>query len=310
MNNKPIKLFSASAGAGKTYTLTLEYIKLALQEVESRGYFRRILAVTFTNKAAEEMKKRIIDFLYLIAKNDHLKISNPQKFRESNQIIDRILSDYKNDKKNIDKIELIQRANQALKQILQDYGLFSVMTIDAFVQKLSQSFIEELNLPDQFEVNLDSKQLLNELMDDILDKINLIPNSILKQAILNFSMNEVDEDRSWNQLRESLQKFLLILFEEEYIEKEFLINQFDLEDFLTIEKQINAFSHHSIEKLIESSKNIIQLIESHNLEEADFTQGSNGPVADFHKYIRNPQLNGNNYSYMNKAIQSGIWTAS
>ena len=58
-----ILLYSASAGSGKTYTLTLEYIKLALQEVDKRGYFRRILAVTFTIKAAEEMRTRIIEYL-------------------------------------------------------------------------------------------------------------------------------------------------------------------------------------------------------------------------------------------------------
>ena len=58
-----IRLYSASAGSGKTYTLTIEYIKLALQEEEKRGYFRRILAVTFTIKAAEEMRSRIIEYL-------------------------------------------------------------------------------------------------------------------------------------------------------------------------------------------------------------------------------------------------------
>ena len=109
MNNKPIKLFSASAGAGKTYTLTIEYLKLALKEVESRGYFRRILAVTFTNKAAEEMKRRIVDFLYLIAKNEYLISIKSESTNQSNVLIERILSDFKTDKINIDKSELIKR---------------------------------------------------------------------------------------------------------------------------------------------------------------------------------------------------------
>ena len=63
MKPQQITLFSASAGSGKTYTLTIEYIKMALCEVESKGYFRRILAVTFTIKAAEEMRQRILQFL-------------------------------------------------------------------------------------------------------------------------------------------------------------------------------------------------------------------------------------------------------
>ena len=67
MKPQQITLFSASAGSGKTYTLTIEYIKMALSEVESKGYFRRILAVTFTIKAAEEMRQRILQFLSGIA---------------------------------------------------------------------------------------------------------------------------------------------------------------------------------------------------------------------------------------------------
>ena len=67
MKPQQITLFSASAGSGKTYTLTIEYLKMALSEVETKGYFRRILAVTFTIKAAEEMRQRILQFLSGIA---------------------------------------------------------------------------------------------------------------------------------------------------------------------------------------------------------------------------------------------------
>ncbi len=310
MNNKPIKLFSASAGAGKTYTLTIEYLKLALKEVENRGYFRRILAVTFTNKAAEEMKRRIIEFLYLISKNEYLKVSNFDNYEESNVLIDKILSDFKNDNIEISKNEIIQRANVTLKQILQDYGLFSVMTIDAFVQKLSQSFIEELNLPDQYEVSLDTKQLLIDLMDEVLDNLNQFPDSTLKDSIINFSMNEVDEDRSWNLLRDGLQKFLLILFEEDYYEKENLINQFEIDDFLQIEKNINDFQHNSLNELSILSKQIIDLVESQSLTINDFFQGSKGPINDFYKYVEFPQLNGNKYAFMSKVIESGNWFGS
>jgi len=309
MNNKPIKLFSASAGAGKTYTLTLEYLKLALKEVETKGYFRRILAVTFTNKAAEEMKRRIVDFLYLIAKNEYLFTANPQQYQESNQLIERILSDFKNDKIKINKTELIQRANKTLQLILQDYGLFAVMTIDSFIQKLSQSFIEELNLPDQFEVNLDTKSLLNDLIDDILDKLNVYPDLVFKKAILDFSLAEVEEDKSWNALRDSLQKFLLILFDEEYLEKEKLINQFEIDDFIIIENQIIAFEKDSMEFLVNKAKSLIHLVELNGLEIGDFYQGGRGPIADFYKYIQSPQLAGNNYSYMESAIQTGKWEA-
>ncbi len=310
MYNEPIKLFSASAGSGKTYTLTIEYLKLALKEVESRGYFRRILAVTFTNKAAEEMKRRIVEFLYLIAKNEFFKKNSSLKLKQSNELVDRILSDFKNDKLFITKSELIQRANQTLKQILQDYGLFSVLTIDSFVQKLSQSFIEELNLPDQFEVNLDAKSLLSDLVDEILDQINQFPDSQIKQAIIDFSLGEVEEDKSWNGLRESLQQFLLILFEENYLEKEKLITQFEISDFIKIENQIIEFEKENVELLKQKALMVINLVEQNSLVPSDFIQGSRGPVADFYKFCDSPQLNGAPYGYMKSAIQSGKWEAA
>jgi len=309
MNNKPIKLFSASAGAGKTYTLTIEYIKLALKEFEARGYFRRILAVTFTNKAAEEMKRRIIDFLYLIAKNDFLKHTNHPKIKDSEEIIVKILSDFKNEKLDLTRDELIKRANYTLKQILQDYGLFSVMTIDSFVQKLSQSFIEELNLPDQFEVNLDSNQLIQDVLNEVLDQINQNSSIDLKQAILDFALQEVEEEKSWNGLRDGLQNFLKILFQEDYLEKERLIQQFDVSDFQKIEENIIEFEELSLSRLVDDARKVIELIESNHLEISDFTQGSRGPIADFYKFIQVPQLQGNSYAYMLSAIQAGKWEA-
>ncbi len=106
-----IKLFSASAGSGKTFTLTLEYIKLALREEDRRGYFRRILAVTFTIKAAEEMRSRIIEFLH--------GISNPRNAAD-HEILDLIYNDFQKDGINLTRTNISKRAYVALQQILQD----------------------------------------------------------------------------------------------------------------------------------------------------------------------------------------------
>lgn len=62
---KPLTVYKASAGSGKTFTLAVEYIKLL---IEDPTCYRNILAVTFTNKATEEMKMRILSQLYGISK--------------------------------------------------------------------------------------------------------------------------------------------------------------------------------------------------------------------------------------------------
>jgi ATP-dependent exoDNAse (exonuclease V) beta subunit len=136
MKPQQITLFSASAGSGKTYTLTIEYIKMALCEVESKGYFRRILAVTFTIKAAEEMRQRILQFLAGISDYPsfhHTPTSDQPKILS---IIDKIQSELASENIQLTREEIAIRAATTLQQILQDYGLFSVMTIDSFVQRL------------------------------------------------------------------------------------------------------------------------------------------------------------------------------
>ena len=152
MKPQQITLFSASAGSGKTYTLTIEYIKMALSEVESKGYFRRILAVTFTIKAAEEMRQRILQFLAGMADYPTFTYTSSAEQSKVLAILDKVQSELAEDGIHLTKEQLAERAGTTLQQILQDYGLFSVMTIDSFVQRLSASFIDELNLPSQYEI--------------------------------------------------------------------------------------------------------------------------------------------------------------
>ena len=65
----PLSVYKASAGSGKTYTLVREYIKMLFEDKDDRSY-RRILAVTFTHKATNEMKQRLIQQLYKLSKGE------------------------------------------------------------------------------------------------------------------------------------------------------------------------------------------------------------------------------------------------
>jgi ATP-dependent exoDNAse (exonuclease V) beta subunit len=147
-----ISLFSASAGSGKTYALTIEYIKMALCEVETKGYFRRILAVTFTIKAAEEMRQRILHFLAGLSDYPQFEHTSVTEQPNVAAILEKVQTELAEDGIHLSYEELALRSATTLQQILQDYGLFSVMTIDSFVQRLSASFVDELNLPTQYEV--------------------------------------------------------------------------------------------------------------------------------------------------------------
>ena len=309
MNSHSLKLYSASAGSGKTYRLTLEYIKFALQELESKGYFRRILAVTFTIKAAEEMRARIIYYLTGISSSPLFVNFSDSDKKSFSQIILQIKSELEHEQIYLTEKEIALRAKITLQQILQDYGLFSVMTIDSFVQRLSSSFVDELNLPSQFEVILDIKTLINQLIDRILDKVNAHEDKELKQLLLSYAQNEVEDGKNWNQLRKSLQDFFKICFDERFFHVEGEITRFTIADFLNIESKVKHTLSNQTKTLVSLAESFNQIIEKSNLPNHVFTYGDKGPVAFFKKFSQDPKIEPNKFSYLIKASENNQWAA-
>ena len=301
-----LQLYSASAGSGKTYTLTIEYIKLALREVERGGYFRRILAVTFTTKAAEEMRSRIIEFLHGIATVNSMPESMQSSYRA---IIATILQDYLIDGIELSEGELIKRAQQTQQQILQDYGLFSVMTIDSFVQRLSSTFIEELNLPSQFEVLLDSNQLMDELLDQLLDKVNQQGDPVITNLIVDFAKTEVRDGRSWNLLRQNLHDFLKICLNEDYyvIKKE--MDPLRITDFLQIEQQLIQEMSLINTELISLASSFLQVLKNAEIEGDMLAYGKNSCAGYFSKIVKEGEFEVHKLSYLRSGVDSGVWTS-
>jgi ATP-dependent exoDNAse (exonuclease V) beta subunit len=168
------KIYSSSAGSGKTYTLAKEYIKLALRS-KSPWYFNHILAVTFTNKAAGEMKERILKYLRIFSSND------PQEQATEQGLFNQILEELQQEGIEIDEVTLRARASATFKHIIHEYANFSVSTIDSFVQRVVSAFTEELGFPFNFEVNLDSEVLLDAAVEQLLQKLIPKPTSKLRR---------------------------------------------------------------------------------------------------------------------------------
>ena len=124
-----LKIYRASAGSGKTFTLALEYIKLLIADPKS---YRRILAVTFTNKATAELKERRLGKLYGVA-------NGLQSAADYTENIKQQLPGYSDR-------EIQEKAGEALDNILHDYGHFRIQTIDAFFQSVLRSLAKELDL--------------------------------------------------------------------------------------------------------------------------------------------------------------------
>ncbi|MHA8096267.1 UvrD-helicase domain-containing protein [Aquirufa antheringensis] len=310
MKPQQITLFSASAGSGKTYTLTIEYIKMALSEVESKGYFRRILAVTFTIKAAEEMRQRILQFLAGMADYPTFTYTSSAEQSKVLAILDKVQSELAEDGIHLTKEQLAERAGTTLQQILQDYGLFSVMTIDSFVQRLSASFIDELNLPSQYEVVLDSNGLIHELINRLLDQVNSTGDAELSELILSFANQEISEGRNWNRMRDSLHGFLKISLEEKFLAIEPNLSLFQVSDFLRLEDQLRGLLQQMLQEVKMAAESFIQIVDSLGLPDAFYYYGGTGPVGNMRSFLRNPEIADKAYANFKKAIEANTWTSA
>lgn len=195
---------SASAGSGKTYTLAKRYIMLLIFTTGSdgllhlrqqTGYHNHILAITFTNKATTEMKRRIIDELYILATNP-----NESEF----------MRDFKKDdaKHHIfapDTLNNVQKAaRQALAAVLYDYGTFNVSTIDSFFQSVMRNFAHELDRDYNYEVQIDSDFALQTAIHGFLLSLGATAGrnkgklTDVEQWVKDYIQQQVSEGYDWN----------------------------------------------------------------------------------------------------------------
>lgn len=150
-----IKLMKASAGAGKTYNLAKTYIRILLQKKDDRFAYRKVLAVTFTNKATAEMKTRILNELYRLAQN-------PGTSPYVRDFVPSVVPTVR---------ELGEVAGKVLSNILHDYSAFAVSTIDKFFQQTLKAFSREIGQFASYQVELDRDSLVAESVDRLLDSV-------------------------------------------------------------------------------------------------------------------------------------------
>ncbi|MGL5317739.1 MAG: UvrD-helicase domain-containing protein [Bacteroidales bacterium] len=193
-----LKIYKASAGSGKTYNLTLEFLRLLFKQREN---YKHTLAVTFTNKATEEMKSRIITDLYKLASGQpsgYLELLS-QEFDLSEKFV-RI------------------RAREILTQILHDYSSFNISTIDKFFQQTMRSFTREIGLQGGYNVELDQNRVLSESIDKMLLSLSKKENKELLQWLLEYSESMVEEGDSWD-FTKKIKELAAEILKEEYIRK-------------------------------------------------------------------------------------------
>jgi ATP-dependent exoDNAse (exonuclease V) beta subunit len=166
----------ASAGSGKTYRLVLRYLECALK-TDVAGAFKSILALTFTNKAAAEMKGRILE--------DLEKLSAGKGDKKAHLLAHLQISEER----------LVKRSAHLHKEMLHRYSDIAVMTIDSFVNRLVRSFARDLALDQDFRIELDSDKIIDDAVSQLLDKVGIKGNESLSNLLEGFADQQVEEDK-------------------------------------------------------------------------------------------------------------------
>ena len=193
------QIYRSSAGSGKTYTLSLNFIALALKggRYGYENYYRKILAITFTNKAAAEMKERVLYYLDSLAKADDK---------------DRILA-WLSERTSLDKVEIFKRSAVVHKHILHHYADLGISTIDKFTYKIVRTFATDLGLSHNFDLEMDNYKIIQPVVALLLSRIS-DNGGDLSNTLVNFAIQKAEDGKSAN-IEHDLEEFTQQLFKEE-----------------------------------------------------------------------------------------------
>lgn len=244
------QVYSASAGSGKTFTLVKEYLKIVLQQ-KDYYYFQKILAITFTNKAATEMKERILYNLQCFARKEKTPMWSALQ-----------------EETGLETSTIQNRAQKITEAIIQNYTAFSITTIDSFTHKIIRSFAYDFGLSLDFDIELDTKNLLQEAVDQTIEQIGLDPD--LSEALITFSLQRSDDDKTWD-IEHTLSDFAEILLNETENQAFQKISKKDFSDYKQLQKIIDTKQKANVEQLLKIGNEGLGLLKANHLSDDLFS---------------------------------------
>ena len=241
--------------------------------VKNPTSYRNILAVTFTNKATEEMKMRILSQLYGIWK----------LLPDSNSYLQRIKEDTDYSVETIS-----QRAGEALHLLLHNYNYFRVDTIDSFFQSVLRNLARELDLTANLHIGLNDTQVEEQAVDQLID--SLTHTDVMLQWLLSYIMEKISDDRSWNIIGQ-VKQFGKTIFRDYYKEHSNLLKQ-KIEEKGFIEayvKQLRDIRKDAQERMKELGDSFFEILDAEGLTIDDIQYGKSG-IAGFFLKLQDEQM--------------------
>lgn len=257
--NPNFLIYKSSAGSGKTYTLVKEYLRIVLNNPNE---YKHVIALTFTNKAAAEMKYRIIRELKNLSGG------------LNNHLYDTLV------KENVTG-NISEKASLVLCNILHDYSSFSVSTFDSFFHRIIRSFAKELGLSYGFDVILEEDEVADKAVDDLLEEIG--KDETLTNYFENFVLFNLDSEKDWK-LEKELKKYNKELTKERY--RELLLNNklnLSFEEIEIVIENLKQIISVYKNKLNSYGKRAFDFLDEYNLSAKDFKYGGSGTISFFKK---------------------------
>ena len=261
-------VYRSSAGSGKTFSLVREYLKMVLKHPPG---FRHILAITFTNKAANEMKERVMKALRDLSRSMEITPEGSSRQLQLSLL----------EETGMGEEELSRRAGEALSLILHHYSEFSIGTIDSFSHRIIRAFAHDFGLPVSFAVELEAEELLTAAVDLLLERAGT--DKELTRLLVSFLESRMEEDKGWN-IDRLLVSFATLLMDEEGEEQVRKLSSLTLDDFHRISKQLHGRIRETEQLFKELGEEALELIYRHGIPSSAFYFGKTG-IPGYFEYL-------------------------
>lgn len=257
MTKQNFVVYKSSAGSGKTFTLVKEYLKLALEQPFSlTKSYKSILAITFTNKAASEMKWRIIKALREISS-------------ESNEFLSQLIAE----EIGITKSELKLRAEIVLTDILHHYSDFSIGTIDSFTHRIIRTFALDLKLPINFQIETDSDAVFKKVIASLINHLG--KDKLVTDYLVQFSLSQIEDNKNWDP-EQTLIDFIKEINKEGVSDLINQLSRYSISDFEKTKKQLKSQISNYEDFLKSNGAKALKLIQDKQLTHNAFANGNAG----------------------------------
>ena len=262
MEKEPFLVLKSSAGSGKTYALVRHFLFLSLKSEEAYAY-SHILAITFTNAAASEMKERVMERLHEFTFLKALEGKN-ELFNDIRKELD------------ISPMILQERARKALSHMLHNYSRLSISTIDSFTHRIVRAFAKDLQIHPDFSIEMDTDKFLEQCVDACLDEVG--QDSELTTYLENYVMSNFEEEEDWN-VKKGMLGISRQLVKEDARSVIELFENLHITEYETIKKAFQNKLQELTKDLFDRIDVIFNLIEEKNLTPQDFFNSGRGTIS-------------------------------